>query len=238
MFDSDLIVNNQLLSALYVSTYQRLLPHIEPISLTSGRIVHQSYETIRDVYFPQSAIFSLVLKISDSDRSASEIALVGNEGMVGLAAVLGGESNNTSSIVQIPGTALKLSKEIVRQEFNRGEELQQLLLLYTQARLAHVSQIAACGSLHNVEQRFARLLLLAFDCVQQETIPLTQKYISSMLGVRRASVTETAISLQKQDIIRYKRGKIILLDRSKLEAVTCQCYFEIGLEYQRLLRTK
>lgn len=126
----------------------------------------------------------------------------------------------------------------MNQEFQRGEELQQLLLLYTQARMVHVAQIAACGSLHNIEQRFARLLLLAYDCIRQGTIPLTQKYISLMLGVRRASITETAISLQKQNIIKYSRGKITILDRPQLETLTCKCYFRIKSEYERLLKTK
>jgi CRP-like cAMP-binding protein len=219
-----------------VSTYQRLSPHLEEISLTSGQVVHQSCETITEVYFPQSAIFSSIIVMSD--ESTTEICSVSNEGMVGLAAILGNNSLTTNSVVQISGTALKLSADVIRKEFQKGEELQLQLLLYTQAYLAHISQIAACSSLHNIEQRLARLLLLIHDCLQQDTLPLTQKYISLMLKVRRASITDIAISFQSQKIIQYSRGKIIILNRFKLEAIACECYSKIKCEYERLPKSK
>ena len=236
MSQLDLVLNNQLLSTLLVSTYQRLLPHLEQVNLSSGEVVHQPNETITDIYFPQSAIFSLVIIMSD--RVTSEISLVGNEGVVNLPAILGSDFFNTRSVVQVSGTALKLSADIVRQEFKRGEELQGSILLYTRTYLAHVSQIAACSSLHNIEQRLARSLLLAHDCIRQDTLPLTQKSLSLMLGVRRASVTETAISLQKQNIIRYSRGRIKILNRPALEAIACECYSRIRSQYKYLSDTK
>ena len=236
MSQIDLVLNNQLLSTLLVSTYQRLLPHLEQVSLSSGEVVHHPNETITEVYFPQSAIFSLVVVMSD--RATSEISLVGNEGVVSLSAILGNDSSVTSSVVQVSGTALKLSADIVRKEFQRGEELQWSVLLYTRTYLAHISQIAACSSLHNIEQRLARSLLLARDCVGQDTLPLTQKSLSLMLGVRRASVTETAISLQKQNIIQYSRGKIKIINRPALEAIACECYSKIRSQYEYLSNTK
>ena len=236
MSQLDLVLNNKLLSTLLVSTYQRLLPHLEQVNLSSGEVVHQPNETITDVYFPQSAIFSLVVVMSD--RVTSEISLVGNEGVVSLPAILGSDSFTTRSVVQVSGTALKLSADIVRQEFQRGEELQWSVLLYTRTYLAHVSQIAACSSLHNIEQRLARSLLLANDCIGQDTLPLTQKSLSLMLGVRRASVTEAAISLQKQKIIQYSRGKIKIVNRPALEAIACECYSKIRSQYEYLSDTK
>ena len=233
---SQLDLNNQLLSTLLVSTYQRLLPHLEQVNLSSGDVVHQPNESITDIYFPQSAIFSLIVAMSD--RATSEISLVGNEGVVSLPVILGSDFLNTSCVVQVSGTALKLSTDIARQEFQRGEELQQLVLLYTRTYLAHVSQIAACSSLHNIEQRLARCLLLANDCIQQNTLPLTQKSLSLMLGVRRASITETAITFQKQKIIKYSRGKIKIVDRFALEAIACECYSKIRLQYEYLSSTK
>ena len=236
MSQLDLILNNQLLSTLLVSTYQRLLPHLEQVNLSSGDVVHQPNETVTEVYFPQSAIFSLVVVMSD--RTTSEISLVGNEGVVSLPVILGSDFLNTSSVVQVSGTALKLSADIVRQEFQRGEELQWSVLLYTRTYLAHISQIAACSSLHNIEQRLARCLLLANNCIQQDTLPLTQKSLSLMLGVRRASVTETAISLQKRKIIQYSRGKIKIINRSALEAIACECYSKIKSQYEYLSNIK
>ena len=236
MSELNTVLNNRLLSTLLVSTYQRLLPHLEQVNLSSGEVVHQPNETITEIYFPQSAVFSLVVEMSD--RATSEVSLVGNEGVVSLPAILGSDSFTTSSVVQVSGTALKLSTDIVRQEFQRGEELQWSVLLYTTTYLAHVSQIAACSSLHNIEQRLARSLLLAHDCIGQDILPLTQKSLSLMLGVRRASVTETAISLQKQNIIQYSRGKIKILNRPALEAIACECYFKIRSQYEYLSKAK
>lgn len=236
MSNAAFVPSNQLLSSLFVSTHQRLSPYLENISLTLGQVVHEPGESITDVYFPQSTIIALVLMMSNS--STIEIASVGSEGMVGLTAILGGDYTTTHSIVQIAGTAIKIPIEVLIEEFQRGEELQKFLLLYTQAQFSHISQISACKSRHNIQQQFARWLLLVHDCLQQDTLPLTHKMIATMLGVRRASITEIAISFQKQGIIQYSRGKIIILDRSKLESIACECYSNIKSEYKRLLKTK
>ena len=229
MSDLETILENKLLSALSSSTCEQLLLSGEVISLTSGQIVHQAPEVITEVYFPTTAIFSNMIEMTDG--MTSEVALVGKEGLVGLSAILGTNAAFTKSIVRVSGTALKLPTEIIKQEFQRQKKLQQRLLLYTRSYLAHLSHIAACNSLHSVEQRFAWFLLLVHDCTTLENIPLTQKTIALMLGVRRASVTETAIALQTRKTIEYSRGKIIILDRTTLEAIACECYGKIRANY-------
>ncbi|MDJ0746027.1 MAG: Crp/Fnr family transcriptional regulator [Xenococcaceae cyanobacterium MO_167.B27] len=233
MSEVSFLSSNQILSALPNSVYQRLKPHLELISLIPGQVLHKSGETIKEVYFPHQALISLVLIMSD--KSTTEIGLVGNEGMVGLTAILGGDSTTSLSMVQIAGTAMKLPSNILNEEFHRGEELQQLLLLYTQAQLSQISHIAACQSQHIIEQRFARWLLLVRDCTGRDSLPLTQKLIALMLGVRRASITEAAISLQQAGIINYSRGQILIVNPKKLEQIACECYGNIKSEYTRLL---
>ena len=224
---------NNLLSALPNSVFQRLSPYLEEVSLVQGQVLYQPGEIIKTVFFPHQASISLILSLSD--QSTTEVAVIGNEGIVGLSAVLSGKSTNTHSIVQISGKATKLDSKILIDEFDRGEELQKLLLLYTQAQLNQIAQIAACQSHHVIEQRLARWLLLVRYCTKQDTLPLTQKLISTMLGVRRASITEAAISLQQSEIITYSRGQIAIVNPQKLEAVACECYSKIVKEYDRLL---
>ena len=236
MPDSTSIVTNRLLCSLLVATERRLSPYLEEVSLVSGQTIYESGAKITDIYFPQNARLSLLLIMGD--RFPIEITSIGNEGLVGIPAILGGNLANTSSVVQIPGTTMKLPAEVINQEFKRGEDLQQILLLYTQAQINQISQIAACRSRHDIEQRLARWLLSVDNNGQQDTLPLTQKFISLMLGVRRASITEIAISLQKQGIIQYSRGKIAILNRSKLELIACECYDKIQNEYKRLLEPK
>ncbi|VEP14767.1 cAMP-binding protein [Hyella patelloides LEGE 07179] len=227
---------NKLLSALPNSVFQRLSFHLEEVSLSQGQTIHKSGELITDVYFPRQASVSLVLILSD--KSTTEVGLVGNEGMAGLPVILGGKQTNSDSIVQIAGTAMKLPSQILQEEFQRGEELQKLLLLYTQAQLSQIAQIAACQSHHVIEQRLARWLLLVRDCTNKNTLPLTQKLISMMLGVRRASVTEAAISLQQAGIITYSRGQIVIVNSQLLETFACECYGKIKEEYSRLLNPR
>lgn len=233
MSDANFVLNNQLLSSLTTSTYQHLLPYLEEVSLSAGQIVHHSNKCVREVYFPQTAIF--VRMITMSDRYTVETCSIGNEGVVGLPAILGSNLLNTSSVVQVSGMALKIPLEAIEREFDKGGDLHTKLLLYTQAQIVYISQVAACNSLHSIEQRFARFLLLTSNRIQQETIPLTQKSISLMLGVRRASITETAISLQQRQVIRYSRGRIAILNHSLLEAIACECCSKIDSEYRRLL---
>ena len=229
------VPTNQLLSALPLEEYQRLLPHLEHIPLALGKVLYEPGKSITDVYFPHEAMLSLVSIMTDG--STTEVGLVGSEGMIGLPIILGSDYSISKVIVQVQGTATKLSAELLKQEFLRGEKLQKLLLLYTQARLSQISLIAACKSHHTVEQRFSRWLLTVNDCIIKDDLPLTQKFISQMLGVRRASVTEAALVLQKSKIISYNRGHIRILDRKKLEAKACECYASIKQEFNRLLGT-
>jgi CRP-like cAMP-binding protein len=223
---------NQLLAALPVSEYQRLLPQLQPVQLTEREILYQSQETIRYAYFPEQGLISLLTILENG--AAIEVGLVGHKGVVGLPAILGSDSSLYSAMVLIAGSAMRLEVEILKQEFNRGEELQRLLLLYTQARLTQVMQNAACYSQHLIEQRLARLLLSVHDCLDQEQFALTQELIATMLGVRRAGVTKAANNLQKAGIIRYRRGNITIINRAALEAASCECYSAIKTEFQRL----
>ena len=236
MPDSEILVENQILQALSPKSYQNLLPHLQEVDLSSEQVVHKSQEVIAEIYFPQSAIFSSAVEMRDG--STIEVSLIGSEGIVGLSAIFGDRDTAASSIVQLSGKALKVATGIVRQEFYQAGEFQSIALLYTQAYIAHVSHISACNSLHTVEQRLARFLLLVQDACGRETLPLTQKLISSRLGVRRASITDTAISLQSRKIIQYRRGKITILNRLKLEAIACECYAKIKSNYRALAKSK
>lgn len=225
--------DNQILSALPQSEFQRLAPHLKTIEIASGDVLHEPYEPIREVYFPTRAMISLVSIMEDG--SMTEIGLVGKEGMVGLPIVLGGKTAMSEAIVQISGTAVSLDADILHGEFQRGEELQRLLLLYTQALITQISQTAVCNCKHVVEKRLARWLLTARDCIQQEQFYLTHEFISIMLGVRRSSVTVAAGILQQGGAIAYRRGKITILNRDLLIKNACECYGLVQSEYQRLL---
>ena len=233
MFDSPSLSANQLLMALPPEEYERLVPYLEPVSLALGQVIYEPKQLIKEVYFPLEAMISLVSIMKDG--STTEIGLVGGEGMVGLPVFLGGNSATNRAIVQVEGNAIKMDASVLKSEFERGEQLQKKLLLYTQARLTQMSQIAACKSHHLIEERFARWLLCVNDCVKKNELPLTQKFISEILGVRRASVTEAAIALQKAGLIRYRRGQITILKRKELEQAACECYGLIQNEFKRLL---
>ena len=227
---------NQILTALPSSEYKRLRDHLKPVNLISGEILLEPNEPIEKIYFPQRAMISLVSIMMDG--STTEIGLVGNEGMIGLPAILGGESTTSRTIVQISGTALEISADVVRKEFQRGEKLYELLLLYTQALLTQVSQSAACNRQHNIEERLARWLLSVQDCIMQDELPLTQEFIANMLGTRRSGVTVAAGILQQAGIIRYSRGRITILDQEKLEDAACECYQLVQNEFIRLLGSR
>lgn len=227
---------NQILAALPSSEYQRIATHLKPINLIAGEILLEPNEAIEKVYFPQRAMISLVSIMMDG--STTEIGLIGNEGMIGLPVVLGGNSTTSRTIVQVAGTALEISAEMVRQEFDRGEQLHKLLLLYTQALLTQVSQSAACNRQHNIEARLARWLLSVQDCILQDELPLTQEFIANMLGTRRSGVTVAAGMLQQGGMIRYSRGRITILDQQGLEATACECYQLVQNEFIRLLGSR
>jgi len=224
---------NQILSALPELEYQRLAPHLKLVELNSGEILSEPAEEIYQIYFPQTAMISLVSIMMDG--STTEIGLIGNEGLVGLSAIFGGNSTTSRSIVQISGTAFKVPANVVVQEFQRSKRLHQLVLLYTQALFTQVSQSAACNRQHNIEERLARWLLSVQDCVLQNELPLTQEFIANMLGTRRSGVTVAAGILQQAGIIRYSRGKITILNQQDLEATACECYRLVQNEFIRLL---
>lgn len=230
--NSDSVPVNQLLASLPESEYQRLVPHLEEVSLALGKVLYEPQEAIKQVYFPSQGMVSLVLILEDG--STTEIGTVCNEGIVGLPVFLGGMSTTSRAIVQMAGTGLKMDAEMLRTEFQRGGVLQRLLLLYTQGLHTQVSQTAACNRHHPIEERLARWLLTAQDCAPSQELRLTQEFISDMLGTRRSGVTVAAGLLQQAGIIRYTRGKITVLNREALETTACECYGVVKREFNRL----
>ncbi|MGL5795167.1 MAG: Crp/Fnr family transcriptional regulator [Waterburya sp.] len=225
---------NQLLAALPTSEYQRLLPHLQPVILTPGQILYQPQEQIRYAYFPEQGLISIITILENG--ATIEAARIGKDGLLGIPIILGSNSSINSAMVLIAGKAMRLKAEILQQEFNRGEELQRLLLLYIQVRLTQIAQNVACQSQHKIEQRLARLLLSIHDYLEQQQFALTQELIATMLGVRRAGVTNAAHNLQRAKIINYRRGNITILDREGLEQASCECYSIIKTEFQKLFR--
>jgi CRP-like cAMP-binding protein len=226
---------NRLLAALSDAEYQRLIPHLEYVPLSLKQVLHKRGESIEYVYFPQGAMVSLIS--TPEEGSTVEVGLVGNEGVVGIPAALGDNIATTTAMVQVAGSSLRMEASLLKIEFGRGGSLQSLLLRYTQALYALASQNAACNRLHQLEERLARWLLLVCDRVESNELPLTHEFISKMLGVRRAGVTEAANSLQQAGLIRYTRGRITILNREELEAASCSCYGIIKGEFARLLDT-
>ncbi len=229
-------VVNRLLGTLSDAEYQRLVPHLEHVSLPLKQVLHKAGESIEYVYFPQGTMVSLISTLEEG--SMVEVGLVGNEGVVGIPAALGDNIATTTAMVQLAGSSLRMEASLLKTEFGRGGSLQSLLLRYTQALYALASQNAACNRLHQLEERLARWLLLVCDRVESNELPLTHEFISKMLGVRRAGVTEAANSLQQAGLIRYTRGRITILNREELEAASCSCYGVIKGEYARLLDTE
>ena len=225
--------NDLLYSLLSYEEYQDLIPHLECVSLPLGTIIHQEYEPISYVYFPNQAMISLISTMENG--ATTEISLIGKEGMVGLAVILGGNSINYEAIVQVTGTAMRVKAEVMKDCFERFPQLRRIILLYVQIRLSYISQLAACNRQHKIEKRLARWLLLVQDCLKTEHLPLTQEFISNMLGTNRAGVTLAAQKLQRQKLISYSRGSITVTDREGLEASSCECYQVMGKESQRLL---
>ncbi|MBD0300721.1 MAG: Crp/Fnr family transcriptional regulator, partial [Tolypothrix sp. T3-bin4] len=210
--------------------------HLERVPLPLKQVLHKRGESIEYVYFPHRAIVSLIS--TPEEGSKVEVGLVGNEGLVGIPAVLGDNIATTTAIVQIAGFGMRMKASLLKTEFERGGSLQSLLLRYTQALYALVSQGVACNRLHHLEERLARWLLLMCERVESNELPLTHDFMSKMLGVRRAGVTEAANNLQQAEIIRSSRGMITILNRQELEAASCPCYKIIKSEYARLLGTE
>lgn len=226
---------NHLLLALPVDERERLFPTLQSVSLSLGEVVYQYGEHLEHIFFPTGAVVSLVY--TTRDGSTAEMGLVGNEGAVGVALFLGGETTPNRAVVQIAGRALRMPANVLRYEFARGNAFQRVLLRYTQALITQISQTAVCNRLHSVEQRLSRWLLLSHDRVKSSELLMTQEFISNMLGGRRESVTVAAARLQDAGLIHYSRGRIVILDRNGLEAATCECYRVVKDELDRLTAT-
>lgn len=223
---------NHLLSALPEAEWQRWQPQLEAIDLPLGEVLYDSGDTRTHVYFPTTAIVSL-LYVTENGGSA-EIAVVGNEGLVGISLLMGGESTPSRAVVQSAGRGFRMKSQMLKDEFNRAPVL-HLLLRYTQALITQIAQTAACNRHHSLDQQLCRWLLLSLDRLEGSELAMTQELISNMLGVRREGVTEAAVKLQKVGLIRYARGHITVLDRPGLEKRTCECYAVVKKEYDRLL---
>jgi CRP-like cAMP-binding protein len=224
---------NHLLSALPGAVWDRWLSQLEFAELALGDVVYESGATLSHVYFPTTAIISL-LYVMENGESA-EIAVVGNEGIVGVSLFMGGNSTPSRAVVQSAGTSFRLKAEILEEEFNQGGPVLHLLLRYTQALLTQMSQTAVCNRHHSLDQQLCRWLLLSLDRLSSNELVMTQELIANMLGVRREGVTESASRLQSAGLIRYARGRIAVLDRAGLERRTCECYAVVKKEYDRLL---
>jgi len=224
---------NHLLRALPALEAERLLPRLELVAMPLGHVLYESGSQLRHVYFPTTSIVSLLYVMADG--ASAEIAVVGNEGMVGVALFMGGETTPSRAVVQSAGHAYRLKGQFLKEEFTRAAALQHLLLRYTQALLTQMAQTAVCNRHHSVDQQLCRWLLLSLDRLPSNKLSMTQELIANMLGVRREGVTEAAGKLQVAGLIRYSRGHITVLDRPRLEAQCCECYEVVKKEFDRLL---
>ncbi|HEY4713258.1 MAG TPA: Crp/Fnr family transcriptional regulator [Aquirhabdus sp.] len=233
MLDINNARKNKLLAALPDTEWLNLMPHLEWVDLPLGKVIYESGTTLTHVYFPTNSIVSLLYVMENG--SSAEIAVVGNEGIVGISLFMGGESTTSRAVVQSAGEGFKLNAQYLKTEFNRSDPLMHLLLRYTQALITQMSQTAVCNRHHSMDQQLCRWLLLSLDRLPGNELVMTQELIANMLGVRREGVTEEALKLQKAGLIRYVRGRITILDRAGLEERSCECYAVVKKEYDRLL---
>jgi CRP-like cAMP-binding protein len=224
---------NHLLAALPAAEFERLAPHLELVPMLLGESLYEPGVRLQHVYFPTTAIVSL-LYIIESGLSA-EIAGVGNEGVLGISLFMGGESTPSSAVVQTAGHGFRLKAELLKIEFGRFGPTMHLLLRYTQALITQMAQTAACNRHHSISQQLCRWLLLTLDRLPSQELIVTQELIACALGVRRESITEAAAKLQRAGFVRFRRGHVAVLDRSGLEAGTCECYSVVKKEFGRLL---
>jgi len=224
---------NNILAALNKPDYERILLDLELVEMPLGWKLAEAGDHVKFIHFPISGIVSLIYDLVDG--SSSEIAIVGNEGMIGISIYMGGDSMPSSTEVQCAGQAYRLSRKILKQEFALGGQLQKIALLYTQALIAQTSQTAVCNQHHSLDQQLCRWLLMSIDRLHENEVVITQFLISKLLGVRRESVTDAVGKLQKDEIIKSTRGRITVLDRPKLEERVCECYAAVTEEYKRLL---
>jgi CRP-like cAMP-binding protein len=226
--------DNRLLAALPDPAYERIESHLEPLSLERGVVLHRPGEVIRDLYFPLDCLVSITVTMRDG-RTA-ETGVVGRREVVGINAFMGGrETTQTEFVVQVPGDAVRVPAAPLRDEFNRNAELRAVLLKYTQAMIAQISQNAGCNSLHSLSQRYARWLLETRDRIASDELKLSQKFISQMLGVRRASITDLGAKFKRRGLVATQRGLTRIVDSAGLERAACECYYVVKDEYDRLL---
>jgi CRP-like cAMP-binding protein len=223
---------NRLLGALSPDERERLFPHLQPVQMPLGKVLYESGDVLRHVYFPTDCIVSL-LYVLESGASA-EISVVGNEGLIGIALFMGGETTPSRAIVQSAGHAYRLIGQRLKDEFHRNGGMQILLLRYTQALITQMAQTAVCNRHHSVDQQLCRWLLLSLDRLSSNELIMTQELIANMLGVRREGVTEAAGRLQALGVISYSRGRITVLDRPRLEQLCCECYAVVKRESDRI----
>jgi CRP-like cAMP-binding protein len=224
---------NQLLAALKGPEWAEWGPHLELVDLPLGQVLSEPSSKLTHVYFPTSCIVSLLYVTAEGD--SAEIAVVGHEGIVGVSLFMGGETTPSRAIVQSSGKAFRLKGSVMMKEFSRAGPVMHLLLRYTQALITQMSQTAVCNRHHTLDQQLCRWLLLSLDCLKSNELVMTQELIANMLGVRREGVTEVAGVLHKTGLIDYRRGRITVIDRGRLEKRTCECYAVVKKEYDRLL---
>jgi CRP-like cAMP-binding protein len=224
---------NHLVAALPEEEFIRLKPNLEPVSLALGEVIYESGEQLDYLYFPTTAIISLLYIMENG--STAEIGMAGNDGLVGIALYMGGSTTPSRAVVQSAGNAFRMPSNALKDEFSRGGVFQKILLRYTQSLMTQISQTAVCNRLHSVEQQLCRWLLINHDLLQTNKLIMTHDLIANMLGVRREGVSIAAGHLQKEGLIKYVRGTITMLDRDALERAACECYRVVKDEYDRLL---
>jgi CRP-like cAMP-binding protein len=233
MSSPDAPKQNHLLAALPAADYARLLPDLELVPMPLGQALYESGGQLEHVYFPTTSIVSLLYVMADG--ASAEIAVVGNEGILGIALFMGGETTPSRAIVQSAGHGYRLKSQLLKDEFNRAGPALHLLLRYTQALITQMAQTAVCNRHHSVGKQLCRWLLLSLDRLSTDELNMTQELIANMLGVRREGVTEAAGNLQRAGLISYTRGRIKVLDRPRLEQEVCECYGVVKKEFDRLL---
>jgi CRP-like cAMP-binding protein len=224
---------NRLLGALPAEDFERLLPHLETVTLEVKDFLYERDEPIEYVYFPIDCVTSTIATMRDG--RTVEVGTIGKEGMDGLPVFLGAQTAPLASFCQVPGDAARMTAEALRSEVRPGDRLYELLRRFTEATLVFAAQSSACNRLHSVEQRCSRWILHTHDRVGKDEFYLTQEFLSQMLGVRRASVSEVASAFQGEGLISYRRGNLRIVDRCGLEAATCECHGVITKEFERLL---
>lgn len=224
---------NSLFHSIPEDEWLKFLPDLEPVELPLGKVLYESGTKMTHVYFPTSAIVSLLYELENG--SSAEIAVVGFEGIVGISTFMGGGSTSSRAVVQSAGHGYRMKVNLLLNAFEKSKPIEHLLLRYTQALITQMSQTAVCNRHHTLDQQFCRWLLLSLDRLKTNHLVMTQELIANMLGVRREGVTEAALKVQKAGLISYSRGHIIIIDRAGLETRTCECYKVVKEEYDRLL---